>query len=64
MKKRTLEIKADVGDHVSIPALELKDAVVLALYVSCYCMTYEVAYFHNGDRKTAYLHDHEFEVRR
>ena len=63
MKKRTLEPKADVGDRVNIPALELKDSVVVGVYIGHLCVTYEVAYFHNGDRKTAYLHPHEFDVK-
>jgi len=59
-KYLTLELKALVGDRIAIPTLELKDAVVVGVYVGRFCTTYDVAYFHNGDRKTAYLYDHEF----
>lgn len=62
MKKLTIEVKAVVGDRVQVLALELKAAVILAIYHTRYGTSYEVAYFHNGDRKTAYLYDHEFEL--
>jgi hypothetical protein len=63
MKKITLTVKADISDKIVVPTLDLKDAVVLAIYHTRYSTTYEVGYFHNGDRKTAYLYDHEFELK-
>jgi hypothetical protein len=62
MKERTVKIKADVGERVRVPTLECT-AVIIALYVGAHATTYEIAYFHDGDRKTCYLYDHEFEVR-
>lgn len=60
-KEITLRIKADIGDRVKVPDLEL-NAVILGIYHTRYHTTYEIAYFHNGDRKTAYLYEHEFEA--
>lgn len=60
--KKTIDIKADIGDRIHVPALELKNAVVIAIYMGQHRTTYEMAYFHNGDRKTCYLNDDEFEL--
>lgn len=62
MSKLEMNVKANVGDMVSVAALELKSVIVVAVYITRFSVGYEIAYFHAGDRKTAYLHESEFEL--
>ena len=63
MKTVILSVKAEIGEEIKCAALELR-ARVIGLYTTIHGTTYEVAYFHNGERKTAYLHPDEFIVLR
>jgi hypothetical protein len=55
---RNYSVRADVGQRVHIPGLEV-DAVVLSILINLQGVQYEVAWFANGDRNTAYVFDHE-----
>ena len=59
MKSITVEVKANIGDTVKIRVLEL-ETCVLGLAICSDGVTYKVDYFHNGDRKSAWLNPHEF----
>lgn len=60
---KTYEAKFAVGHRVTIVDLDQQKAVVLSIHIATSGVTYEVAWFVNGDRKTAYLFAHELKDR-
>jgi hypothetical protein len=60
--KKEIEVKAWLGDEVYIDALESR-ATITAVSMMDRGLTYQVAWFANGDRNEAYLFPHEFSVR-
>jgi hypothetical protein len=61
MTKR-VDIKADIGSLIRVDTLELKSVMVVGLLIQLDGVTYQISYFHGGDRKTAYLFSNEFEL--
>ncbi len=59
---KTYETTFTLGDRVSITDLDNQKAVVLSINIGINAMTYEVAWFHDGERKTAYLFAHELKA--
>ena len=59
MKTINVQVKAVVGDRVQIKDIDCK-SIVLSVSLNRCSTLYEVAYFHNGDRKVVYLQENEF----
>jgi hypothetical protein len=51
---KTASIRWEIGERVRIPELE-RPAIVLSVWINKAGTQYEVAWFDNGDRKTAYM---------
>jgi hypothetical protein len=60
---KTYEAQFAIAQRVAIRDLDDQKAVVLSLHISKEGVTYEVAWFHGGERKTAYLFAHELKER-
>ena len=54
-------VKAVPGDVIRVKDLELKTKV-RAVLMSPRGVTYQIYYFHNGEQKSVYLYDDEFEL--
>ena len=59
----TIVTKYDIGDLVLIPDLDNTKASVQSIHIGSKGITYEVSWFANGDRKSAYLFDSELTPR-
>lgn len=55
----TIEVVVGVGDSVYIPAIETKGRVISIVLALCGTQ-YEIAYWFEGKRQSAYLFDCEF----
>ena len=51
-----------IGRSINVPALELRRAVIRAVMIDLEGVQYSIAYFHNGERKTAWVFRDEFEM--
>ena len=56
---KTVMVKYEVGERVRIVDLENQLSRVTQVCIGANSTTYEAAWFHNGDRKTAWFHEHE-----
>jgi hypothetical protein len=55
----TYETQYAIGQRVRINDLDNQRAVVISIHIGEKGTTYETAWFHAGERKTAYLYPHE-----
>lgn len=55
----TIDTKFSIGDRVVIPDLENTKSTITQICVSKLGVTYEVHWFHNGERKDGWLTESE-----
>lgn len=58
MKSKAIQIVADVGDMIKVPALELTGRV-RAILIDSEGVQYKISYFHDGRQETAYVFSDE-----